>query len=112
MDDQEHFVSVIVCLDRSMMASALSIGPDGIDAVGLTIFNGMPMDGTGAVVGQVEDARPGKDVLDGGFDGPMDSSRDVVPAGLFNKNISNSTIANLFTFDHAEQVASVIIGKI
>jgi hypothetical protein len=104
-------ITIVVFWNSLLMASAISTGNNGIDSVGLTLANGMPMNGTGVVIGQVESGRAGKDMLDRGFDDAAHSSRDVVPADVFVKATSGSTIANLFPTDHAEEVASVIIGK-
>ncbi|WP_419184669.1 S8 family serine peptidase [Botrimarina mediterranea] len=72
--------------------------------------NGMPLDGNGIAVGQVEPGRPGKATADGGPDDAMNSSPDVVPAEVYVGSTSGASIANSLTDDHAEQVASVIIG--
>ena len=101
----------------SLAASTFTIGPNGIDSAGLTLANGMPMNGGGTgltpavIIGQVELERPGKSIDDGGFDDAAHSSRDVVPNLLFVRTTSDSTIANVLTSDHGEAVASIMIGK-
>jgi hypothetical protein len=97
-------------------ADQITIGPNGIDSAGLTLADGMPMNGgsvstmPAVAIGQVELARPGKAIADGGFDNAANSSPDVVPANVFRRTASGMGIANLATNDHAEQVASVMIG--
>ncbi len=116
--------TAIVCLalciaisNHTAFGSTLTIGPNGINSAGLTLANGAPMNGgsvgpTPAVgVGQVELFRPGKAVADGGNDDTAHSSPDVVPTEVYRRTTSGAGIANLYTDDHAEEVASVIIGK-
>lgn len=91
-------------------ASTITIGPKGIDSAGLTLVTGMPLNGSGVAIGQVELTRPGWSVDDGGIDDSAHSSRDVVPANVFRRTTSGTGIANLYTNNHAEQVASVLIG--
>jgi len=104
-------------LSGSLTASTITIGPNGINSAGLTLANGMPMNGgsvgvTPAVaIGQVEPFRPGKAIADLGHDDDLHSSRDVVPADVFRRTTGGAAIANLYTHDHAEAVASVIIGR-
>ncbi len=113
-------VCVISCVamgSSHVAASTVTIGQNGIDSAGLLLPDGSPMNGGNVGVipaitlGQVELQRPGFDVADGGIDDAAHSSRDVVPAQVFRRNMSGSGIANLYTSDHAEEVASVIIGK-
>ena len=106
----------LIC-DNPATADTITIGPNGINSAGLTLANGMPMNG-GAVgsvnpvaIGQVELSRAGWSTTDGGIDNAANSSPDVVPAGVFRRTASGGGIANLYTSDHAEEVASVIIGK-
>src|SRR3972149_7162936 len=110
---------MILCaaiVSRTAFGSTTTIGPNGINSAGLTLANGMPMNGgsVGAApavaIGQVELTRPGKAVADGGFDDAAHSSTDVVPANVFRRTTSGAGIANLYTDDHAEEVASIIIG--
>lgn len=112
-------VCVLLCalvLSISVRASTTTIGVNGIQSAGLTLANGMPVNGGsvgsfGAVaIGQVETGRPGKSVADGGFDNLANSSPDVVPTEVFRRTTSGAGIANFFTTDHAEEVASIIIG--
>lgn len=102
----------------SLLASTTTIGPSGINSAGLTLANGNPMNGGGVglaipavTIGQVELTRPGESTADGGFDDDAHSSRDVVPYDVFRRTTSGSSIANLYTDDHPEEVASVMIGK-
>lgn len=107
----------------SVTASTTTIGPNGIDSVGLTLANGTSMNGgsvgvvSAVAIGQVELHRPGKAVADGGFDDLTHSSPDVKPTNVFRRTTSGVGIANLYTDDpadpfpdHAEEVASTIIG--
>jgi hypothetical protein len=109
----------ILCLaflSSSVFASTATIGPNGMNSAGLTLANGMPLNGgtVGAfpaiAIGQVELQRPGKAVADSGFDDAAHSSPDVVPTEVFRRTTSGAGIANLYTDDHAEEVASIIIG--
>jgi hypothetical protein len=112
--------SLILCLTvcgNSAIADTLTRGPEGIDAAGLTLVNGAPMDG-GAVgdanpvaIGEVDLGRAGWSTADGGIDNAANSSPHVVPAGVFRRTASGAGIANLYTSDHAEGVASIMIGK-
>jgi hypothetical protein len=102
---------------NSAIGDTITIGVNGIDSAGLTLANGTPMNG-GAVgsmnpvaIGEVDLERAGWSTLDGGIDDTAHSSRDVVPAGVFRRTTSGAAIANLYTHDHAEEVASVMIGK-
>jgi hypothetical protein len=44
----------VVVMAGSALASKLTIGPDGINSAGLSDFNGMPLNGVGIDIGQVE----------------------------------------------------------
>ncbi|MGD9634535.1 MAG: S8 family serine peptidase [Pirellulales bacterium] len=61
-------------------------------------------------IGQVDLSRPGKAVANGGNDDSAHSSPDVIPTEVYRRTTSGGAIANLYTDDHAESTASVIIG--
>lgn len=62
--------STLVLTDSIVFASLDTIGPNGINSAGLTLFNGMPLNGDGILVGQVEDPRPAVP----GYDDPLKSN--------------------------------------
>jgi hypothetical protein len=47
-----------VALTVNAYASTNTIGMGGINSAGLQTFNGMPLDGAGVSIGQVESTRP------------------------------------------------------
>lgn len=99
---------ILASLLATAYASQDTIGPNGINSVGLTTFTGQPLNGQGQDIGMVEDDRPGK----------------PAPAGPDNFQHSNSTIIPNEVFlhtgpvvpngaeidDHAEWVAGVMIS--
>jgi hypothetical protein len=62
------------------------------------------------MVGQVELSRPGWAVTDGSIDDAAHSSPFVVPTNVYRRTTSGASIANLYTSEHAQEVASIIIG--
>ncbi len=109
-------VIVLIGSTSSLLASTKSIGTDGIDSAGLLMANGMPLNG-GSVgganpvaIGQVELTRPGKSVADGGFDDAAHSSPAVIPREVYRRATGGAAIANTYTGEHPQQVASVMIG--
>lgn len=60
-------------------ASLDTIGPFGINSAGLTRFDGMPLNGDGIVVGQVEELRPAVP----GYDDAGNSNSNIQPAGVY-----------------------------
>jgi len=68
-----------------VLASFLTIGPDGINSAGLSLptgtalTGGNALTGSGIAIGQVEDFRPGLPA----FDGVANSNSTVVPAAVF-----------------------------
>jgi hypothetical protein len=84
-----------VLLSDSVSASTTTIGINGINSAGLTLANGMPMNGDGVAIGQVELFRPGKRVVDGGFDDAAHSSSTVNPANVYVRTASGAGIANM-----------------
>src|SRR5687767_14631504 len=51
---------VVLLFASSAYGDAESIAPGGINSAGLQLPNGMPLDGAGMGIGQVEGTRPGK----------------------------------------------------
>ncbi len=84
-------------------ASQETIGPNGINSAGLTLFNGNPLTGSGIAIGQVERSRPGKT----GVDSANKRHPSVNPAGVFRQNGTANTAD---TKGHAEQVAGIMIS--
>jgi hypothetical protein len=99
-----------------LVADTITIGPNGINSAGLLLANGMPMNGgsVGAVpavaIRQVELSRAGDAVANGGPDDAMHSSPFVDPAGVFRRTTTGAAIADMYTSEHAEGVASIMIG--
>jgi len=95
-------------------ASLLTIGPDGINSVNLTLADGVTrLDGAGIGIGQVEPGRPSKM----GVDTLGDLHDSVNPTAVFRQD-GTPTAADLIDtnptdvdfFDHAMQVAGVMIS--
>ncbi len=97
------------------VASLLTIGPDGINAINLTLADGMTLlDGSGSGIGQVEHSRPAMM----GVDAANDLNSSVNPAAVFRQD-DMPTAADLIkvTDDdpsglakHAMKVAGVMIS--
>ena len=102
----------------SSFGSTKSIGPNGIDAVGLHDFSGSLLNGDGAVIGQVEGYRPGKPYFDDGDPTLINST--VTPDDVFFRHTATFPPTPLdFTptanqanqvFNHAVRVAGVMIS--
>jgi hypothetical protein len=60
-------VALLLSFARSVFADSASISDDGINSAGLLLANGLPMNGDGVAIGQVELTRLGKRVADGGL---------------------------------------------
>ena len=94
----------------SSYADLTSIGPNGINAIGLTTASGQPLTGAGASIGQVEENRPGKRFPEGP-DNFANSNGSVIPESAFlNNNLFMTPPANQHIDDHAESVAGVMIS--
>jgi len=99
---------VALALTGSTHASSVTIGPNGINSDGLTLVGGTALTGSGIGIGQVELARPGKRVVDGGFDNAANSNATIVPADVFVRTTGGAGIANMNTSNHAQQVAGLV----
>lgn len=103
------FLSVVfiwpIC--QMALASQDTVGIDGINSAGLTDFNGNPLNGNGAVIGQVESDRPGVP----GFDSNGNSSPSIVPAEVFIVDQPIGEESDTDIADHTEWVAGVMISK-
>jgi hypothetical protein len=85
-------------------ASTTSIGIDGIHANGLTLPNGLPLNGDGIQIGQVETFRPAVPMTD------TAANADVHPATSTLLD-GQALFANMDLGDgHATRVASVMIS--
>jgi hypothetical protein len=99
--------TIIVAIGNATTSASLNtIGPNGINSAGLTLFNGMPLDGDGVRVGQVEDIRPGIT----GFDNAGNSNSSVVPTNVYIGAGGSLTMNANIGDGHATRVASVIIS--
>lgn len=54
-----YATGTVLLLAGASYASNITIGPNGINSAGLLDFNGNPLTGAFAVIGQVEQGRPG-----------------------------------------------------
>jgi hypothetical protein len=110
---------VNVALGVSAYASTNTIGMGGINSAGLRTFGGMPLDGAGVSIGQVEPTRP----PDPGFDEDEDLLNMFVnPAAVFFRHPQEPGIPlpppdfapemdkSMEMSDHATWVASVMIS--
>jgi len=96
-------------------ASLLTIGPDGINSLNLTLANGTTiLDGSGIGIGQVEPGRPSK--MD--VDTPNDLHDSVKPTAVFRQDgmptaadLIDTNPSGIDFFDHAMQVAGVRISS-
>ena len=94
-------------------ASLLTIGPDGINSVNLTLADGTTLlDGSGIGIGQVENSRPARM----GTDTPVDLNSSVNPTAVFRQD-GVPTAADLtvgsgtISAGHAMRVAGVLISN-
>jgi hypothetical protein len=89
-------------------ADTVSIGPDGINATGLTLPNGTVLTGSGINIGQVEGVRPGKPGFDSIFNDLVEPDfvyyRDEILAN--DPNNQNKGVG-----DHGQIVAGVMIAE-
>ncbi len=103
-------VALVVVLASSAQSYAVSgLGPNGIDATGLELLNGMPLNGAGIGIGKVDGTRPGKPLANGGPDDPANSATSIIPAQVYMRT-SAANINGFRVDDHAEIVASVMIS--
>lgn len=90
-------------------ASIESLGPGGINSLGLQLPNGNPLTGNGFSIGQVETQRPGKTTIDDG----SNSNSFIAPADVFvfdHAPLPNLDIKVGINPGHAQAVASVMIS--
>jgi hypothetical protein len=89
-----------------------AVGPKGADATQLELPDGMPLNGAGVGIGQVEGMRPGKPIANGGPDQPANSASTVVPATAFSgtSTASNGDYTLIGLVPHAQEVASIMIS--
>jgi hypothetical protein len=113
--------AIVILFASTAYASVESIGANGIDSAGLTLFGGGPLNGQGVSIGQVELNRPGSLVLD---TNPAAYNTFVAPAFVFwrqnvtpaNFNVTANSIYNPTTNptgeidNHPEEVAGVMIS--
>ncbi len=109
-------IMYVALMAGSALASKRTIGPDGINSAGLSDFNGVPLNGAGIDIGQVELFRPGDPNFD--TDDTLFNSF-VNPAGVYFRE--GSTPGFAATLDdpmgneidpHAVQVAGVMISSV
>jgi hypothetical protein len=103
-------ISAMLLFPAFTAASTFTTGPNGINSTGLQLANGMPLNGDGISVGQVELERPGWSTTDGGIDNAANSSPFVIPKGVYRRTATGGGIANQYTSGHAQEAASIIIG--
>jgi hypothetical protein len=94
--------SIFVVSIRASWASSASIGEDGINSLSLGL------DGTGVLIGQVEDGRSGKQ----GYDGDGFASPNTFPTGVYFGEFVGMDDPNDHVETHATEVAQVMIGKL
>jgi hypothetical protein len=99
--------AVVFLLANLALADSYSIGPNGINSVGLVDFDGTPLTGAGVVIGQVEPGRPGD--ADVGDD-LAHRNTTTNPAGVFIQNNPDDPPPNTNVSDHAQEVAGVMIS--
>jgi hypothetical protein len=97
-------VTFTLAVAATAYGSQDTLGPNGINALGLTTFTGQPLDGAGQDIGMVEDDRPGRPP----FDNFQHSNATIVPEAVFIRD--GAAVANGPEVDnHAEWVAGVMI---
>jgi len=88
-------------------ASLDTIGPNGINSAGLTLFDGTtPLSGDGIGVGQVEPGRPAVH----GFDSPGNSNAAVVPTAVTLQDGDPLVMNANLEAGHPLHVAGIIIS--
>ncbi len=109
------FVLLLVLVASVQSRADSGISSDGIDATGLELPNGMPLNGAGIGIGQVEGLRPGKSTTNGGPDDGTNSASTVVPTQVYMRtaiaNVDGFKVRDILGDDHAEKVASVMISS-
>ncbi|MAT70331.1 MAG: hypothetical protein CMJ58_12500 [Planctomycetaceae bacterium] len=97
----------LYCIVPSARASLDTLGPNGINATGLTLPDvGLtPLTGDGITVGQIEDSRPGKF----GFDANANANQFVDPTVVYDQ-YGDPPDVDTHVSDHATEVASVIVS--
>lgn len=92
-----------------MYASSLTLGPNGINSIGLTLADGVtPLDGTGIGIGMVEPSRAAMM----GVDAANTLNSTVNPTAVFRQDGAATVgdLSNAGQADHAMQVAGVLIS--
>jgi len=90
------------------MGDTITIGPNGINSAGLLDFDGMPLTGTGVVIGQVEEARPGDAEVG---DDLAHRNTTTNPADVFiQDNPGNPPPNTADIHEHSQEVAGVMIS--
>ena len=95
------FVVATIPLPAGVFASTDTIGDNGIMSIGLRTFNGMPLNGAGVSIGQVEDYRPTKP----GFDTDSELLNSFInPSQVYWRNVHlifGNTLVGLTSKIHA-----------
>jgi hypothetical protein len=108
MKGRNLFFIVLFCTMCEMtLASQDTVSSNGINSAGLLGYNGSPLNGSGASIGQVEPNRPGVP----GFDSNALSSPSIVPTQVFIRDQPVNEESDSNIDDHAEWVAGVMISK-
>jgi hypothetical protein len=97
---------VLEQLEKRIVLDDHSVGPQGIDARGLTLFGGGALDGSGVSIGEVDLERPGKP----GFDKAELVNADVKPTQVYFQNGPAKANDAQQIHVHAERVAGVMIA--
>jgi hypothetical protein len=100
---------IAIVMPAKIYASQDTIGPNGINSVGLTTKNGVLLTGFGASIGQVELNRPGKRAPSGSDDAAH-SNATIDPTSVFLHGNPGFPPANMNINNHAEQVAGILIS--
>jgi len=101
-------IAVVGLLATIARASLDSIGPNGINSVGLLDFDGVPLTGSGVVIGQVEQGRPGDEQVG---DDLAHRNTTTDPTDVFLQNNPGDPPPNDANVrNHAQQVAGVMIS--
>jgi hypothetical protein len=105
-------IALLLVLTPTPCWAVSAVGPKGADATQLELPDGMPLNGAGVGIGQVEGMRPGKPIANGGPDQPANSASTVVPATVFSgtSTASNGDYTLIGLVPHAQEVASIMIS--